>query len=96
MLFSSLAALGHVSCQLFTVERSLSDFFCWELVEGEGVDRPKGEMVPERKMNFSLVSAHRVSLPWLILKSEAKQCIPTGIKLFCLLRGEATLKYRER
>lgn len=32
-------------------------------VEGEGVDQPKGEMVPKNKMNFSLVSAHRVSLP---------------------------------
>lgn len=72
MLFSSLAALGHVSCQLFTVEKSLSDFFCWELVEGEGVDRPKGEMIPKRKMNFSLMSVCRVSLPWLTLTVRSK------------------------
>lgn len=60
-LFPSLAALGHVSCQLFTVEKSFSDFFCWESVKGEGVDQSKGEMVPKRKMNLSLVSAHKVS-----------------------------------
>lgn len=29
----------------------------------EGVDQPKGEVVPERKVTLSLVSARGVSLP---------------------------------
>lgn len=87
-----LLAMCPASCSQW---KSLSvTSFAGSLWKGKVLISQKVKWYQRGRWTRHLWVPSRSLTPWLTL-TEAKQCIPTGIKLFCLHHGEATLKDRE-